>query len=184
MDIQVKILGESVGRRFERVGEEARAALRAAANDAAEEIERRGRADIARAGNFGRRWIEGLHVDVTEGGGHIRINVVEDVPYWPVFEFGAVIHGKPLLWIPLSVDYGGDPDAQGVWARDYPKPLFQTVSKKGTPLLMTREGDAPAQAIYFGKEEVVEPQKFHIRDISREVMRRMQYFFSQHFRRR
>jgi hypothetical protein len=186
MDIQAKILGEAWGPRFVRRGVEARDALRESAKDAAEEIERRGRLDISRAGNFGARWTEGFHADVTEGGGHIRINVKEDVPYWTVFEYGAVIQGRPLLWIPLDMDHGGSADAQGVSARDYPQPLFRVDRQSdGLPLLLSWEPGVKdsAKVVYFGKEEVVEPKKFHIREIVREVAKKIQQYFQSHYRR-
>jgi len=185
MDIRAYVQGERIGPRFERIGAKARDSIRQASMDAKDEIEERGRADISSAGNFGSRWTEGFHADVSEGGGHIRIAVKEDVPYWTVFEYGAVIRGRPLLWIPLSMDYGGSEDAQGVSAKDYPQPLFRVDKKDtGLPLLLSWEPGVrgSAKPVYFGKEEVTEPKKFHIRDIVRDVAKKFGQFFTEHFR--
>ena len=159
--------GERAGALFQRSvyrqADAVRASVRGAAIDAASEIEARGSADIAAGGNFGVRWTTGLHADVSEGGGHIRIGVRHDVPYFPVFEYGAIIHGKPLLWIPLSFAT----DAQGKRARDYPGALFRVDRAAGkAPLLLSADDKQPK---YFGKESVNIPSKFHIREIVRSV---------------
>lgn len=140
-------------------------AINETAAQAAEEIETEGRADIGSAGNFGSRWTEGFTAQVGQGGGHVRISVRQEVPYWRVFQFGATIEGKPLLWIPLSFA----DDAQGIRAKDYPGPLFRVDRKEGAPLLLTT-GGVPK---YFGKESVTIPKKFHLIEIVKEVARTM-----------
>jgi hypothetical protein len=187
--------GERAGPLFrratERAGAKVRSATRATAVEAAFEIQERGRADILAApGNWGSRWAEGLKTSVTEGGGSIRIATTHDIPYFNVFEHGAVIHGKPLLWIPLSF---ADDATKGMWsesggtgirARDYPGQLFRVDRKDGkAPLLMT-PGSAgqPAQAKYFGKPEVTIPQKFHITDIIKDVARHMKDIYRKYLR--
>ncbi len=145
--------GERIGPLFrratERRGKVIRDAVRGAAQDAADEIETEGREDIASAGNFGSRWTDGFNAKVTEGGGSIRIEVSEEVPYWPVFEFGAIIQGRPLLYFKPSPDYAPLWDANG-------KP----------PLLIS-------------VKQVIEPQKFHLRDIIRKVVKRLPELFKE-----
>jgi hypothetical protein len=163
-----------------------RAATRGAAQDAAEEILTEGRADIQGApGNWGSRWPESLQDSVTEGGGNIRINVWSTIPYFNVFEYGATIKGHPLLWIPFNFA----PDAIGVYARNFPQPLFCVDRVGKAPLLMGpwfpggigKTGEAPTPK-YFGKEEVTIPQKFHIRDIVRDVARRFGEFYKKNMK--
>lgn len=152
----------SVYRQADRV----RSSMRGAARDAADTIVALGQGDIARAGNFGSRWTDGLHADVTEGGGNIRINVTHDVPYWSVFEHGATIAGRPMLWIPLSFAT----DAQGKRARDFPGRLFRVDRKTGgAPLLLSAEDKEPK---YFGADEVTIPKKFHLTEITRSIAQR------------
>lgn len=177
MELRFYLAGEKAGPLFKRStarnAELVRAAVRGAAADAKETIEKRGRADISKAGRFGSRWTDGFTVSVTEGGGKVRVEAKEAVPYWTVFQYGAVIHGKPLLWIPLSFAA----DAQGVRARDYPGALFRVNRKDGkAPLLMTP--GSPAQPKYFGKEFVTIPKKFHLLEIIRDVAKNFKSLYA------
>ena len=67
-------------------------------------VKREGRAAIA-AGGFGTRWQNALRVTVyPEKGESIEpaAYVKHKIPYAGVFETGARIGGRPLLWLPLS----------------------------------------------------------------------------------
>lgn len=152
------------------------AAERGAAADAVDYVVPRARKDISGAGRFGSRWSDGFKGKVTEGGGFIRIafNMPSDPPmkHWRVFQFGAIIRGKPLLWIPLSFAK----DAQGVRARDYPGKLFRVDRNGKAPLLM-RAGK-PAQPKYFGKESVRIPKKFHLVEIIHDGAKKLKNFYN------
>jgi hypothetical protein len=153
-----------------------RDAARKAAKDAADIIKTKGDKDITSAGKFGSRWTSAFKVNVSEGGGNIRIEPTIEIFYWRVFEYGATINGKPMLWIPLSFAK----DAQGVYARDYPGQLFRVDRKNGgAPLLMAP--GKPAQAKYFGKASVTIPRKFHLRDITRDVAKGMRELYLERF---
>lgn len=159
--------GPKFQRGVQRQGDLVREAARASAIDAITEIRRRGAADIKAAGKFGSRWTDGLDAKVSEGGGNIRIEVSHAVPYFSVFQFGKVIRGKPLLWIPLSFAA----DAQGVYARDFGS-LFRVDRKGGKAPLLLAPGK-PAQPKYFAKESVTIPKKFRTIEIVAEVARGM-----------
>lgn len=180
MPIRIYVDGDRVGPLFKRgmvrKAEQVRTASRAAAQDAAKEIETKGRADISNAGHFGSRWTDGFNATVTEGGGNIRINVTEDVPYWTVFQFGKVINGKPLLFIPFSFA----DDAKGVNARDY-GPLFRVTRKSDGLVMLLAPGD-PAVPKYFGKASVTIPKKFHLIEIARAAAKRMSEFYKKRFK--
>lgn len=181
LTLEDKQQGPKFRKSMERMTEKVRAAVRGAAEDAADEILARGADDIESAGNFGERWTEGLHADVKEGGGNIVVSVSHDVPYWTVFEYGAVIEGDPLLWIPFSFAE----DAQGLWPRAYDGPLFRVDRKTdGLPMLFTWEpGEAgSAEPKYFGKESVTEPQKFHLRQIIAQVARELREYYKDRMR--
>jgi hypothetical protein len=179
--IRVYFDKERVGQKFERSvtrqGARVRLAARATAFDASEKIRQLAAVDMANAGNFGPRWTEGLNVEITEGGGNIRMAFNHNVDYFSVFQYGAVIHGKPLLWIPLSFAE----DAKGVLARNFPGGLFRVDrSKKGkAPLLLSYATREPK---YFGKESVTIPKKFHVIEIIREVASSMRDIFIKNFR--
>lgn len=184
---RIYVEGERAGPKFlratQRMGAQVREATREASSDAAKEIETLGALDIASApGKFGPRWTTGLHANVTEGGGNIRIAVWHEVPYFSVFEFGKKIEGNPWLWIPLGTDYGGSKEAQGVYARDYPGKLFRVDRKSGAPPLLFTwpekgSGEQP-HPVYFGKTAVTVPQKFHIRKIARDVAHHMRELYN------
>lgn len=169
-------VGERLRQRWERRSKAVRKAIQLTAEEVAETIVDEGRQDIQEAGNFGSRWTEGLTAEVTAGGGSTVVTVREAVPYWRVFQFGNVTHGKPLLWIPLSFAL----DAQGVRAKDFGQPLFRVDRKSGAaPLLMTGSGKK-AVPKYFGKESVTIPKKFHLIEIARDVARRMRDMYQAH----
>jgi hypothetical protein len=190
--------GDQVGEKFkidnDQNSKDVLTALRQTVDQTAQLVIDKGKEDMAGAGNFtSSRWQDGLHADVTQGGRNIKISVYHDVEYFGVFEFGATIYGKPLLWIPLT-----GLGAEGIMARDYPGGLFrvdrtgvsgagfkgQKRSVKGqftggflAPLLLSFDG-VPR---YFGKESVTIPQKFHIRDICQEVADEMPDLYEQTF---
>lgn len=156
------------GRTFARV----HAALGKTTRLAAGEIKTRGDADITRAGRFGSRWTNGFHSIPRLSGTTYSIDTFSDIFYFTVFEFGKVIHGKPLLWIPLSFAK----DAIGVMARDFPGGLFRVDRKAGgAPLLLSIKDGQPK---YFGKASVKIPQKFHIRQICRNVAKRIKTIYA------
>ncbi|MEY9375072.1 DUF6441 family protein [Rhizobium leguminosarum] len=70
----------------------------------ADQIKVAGRQDIASAG-FSKRWQNALRVDVYPKG-KVSLNaaalIYHKIPYADVFESGATIRGKPLLWLPLK----------------------------------------------------------------------------------
>lgn len=182
--LRIYFQGERAGpllkRATQRQGDRVREAARATAQEAREQILERGRDDIASApGNWGSRWLDGLKADVSEGGGNIRIAVYHKIPYFGVFQNGAVIRGRPLLWIPLSFSDAATAmwPGVGVRARDYPGRLFRVDRKQGAPLLLDSYSKKPQ---YFGKESVTIPKKFHIREIALEVARRLKEVYRHH----
>lgn len=176
MTIKFTLQGDKAGAKFQ-VGMKRQALLAqraagAAAVRAANEIQTRGRADIAAGGNFGSaRWQSGFRAVTRARGRDFTIEVTSQVPYFMVFELGATIRGKPMLWIPLSFAK----DAQGVMARDFPGGLFRVDRKSGgAPLLLSIVTGEPK---YFGKESVRIPRKFHIRTIISDVSHQLADFY-------
>lgn len=171
--------GDKLGPQFKKgvqnLSKRQRAAQIVAARRAAEDIEREGRANIRAGGNFGsERWQAGFQAKVSFSAGNISIRVTHGVRYWRVFEEGRVIHGRPLLWIPLSFSQAG---ALGVRARDFPGQLFRVDRPGKAPLLLS---DAGPQ--YFGKESVRIPRKWRLRVIVKQVARRMGRYYKEALR--
>ncbi|MCW2854371.1 MAG: hypothetical protein JWM84_4035 [Nocardioides sp.] len=76
----------------------------AAIRHAGEDVKRDARASIAAAG-FGAKWQNALRVDIYPKRGisaNAAAHIYHNIPYAEVFERGAQIHGKPMLWIPMS----------------------------------------------------------------------------------
>jgi hypothetical protein len=142
---------------LERIKQRIQKALDAATQQLADNILQEGRSDISGAGNFGTRWTEGFTAEIT-GEGNVRtLTLRQAVPYWKVFQYGAIIHGKPLLWIPLQKG--------GPRARDFAGRLFRVNRKSGgVPLLMSADDK---QVKYTGHESVRIPKKFHLVEIIR-----------------
>lgn len=172
--------GDRLGKQFRfgvtRHKEKVVHAAQDTAREAAREIEDEGRANIRAGGNFGSaRWQQGFHAKVSfQSRTDITIRITHDVRYWVVFEEGRVIHGRPLLWIPLEFAR----DAQKVRARDYPAPLFRVDRPGRAPLLVSKDGPK-----YFGKEQVRIPRKWHLRQIVRDVARRLPAMYKRNMKR-
>ena len=76
----------------------------AAIRQAGDDVKRDARASIASAG-FGAKWQNALRVDVYPRKGssaRAAAHIYHKIPYAAVFERGATIQGKPMLWIPMS----------------------------------------------------------------------------------
>jgi hypothetical protein len=161
-------VGPLFRRGVERQGDRVRAAVRGAVSDMVAETVEDVRDDIRAAGRFGARWTDGFQGKVTEGGGNIRVAYTEAVSYWKIQQFGGVIHGRPLLWIPLS----GAGVPPGTLARDYSGGLFRTTRKRdGLPLLGSL---ADGSMKFFGKTSVYIRPKFHIIQIIRAAAQKLQ----------
>jgi hypothetical protein len=177
--LQIKLkggetLGPKLKDRAKRFSEKQTIALQSTANKARELIETEGRANIAEGGNFSSaRWQEGFRATLQfVGRNDLVIRVTHAVSYWRVFEFGAKIFGRPMLWIPLS--FG---NANGRRARDYGKPLFRVNRPGRAPLLLSDDGPQ-----YFGKESVTIPKKWDLRGTVRRVARSLNAIYKEEMR--
>lgn len=164
-----KFKGEMAGlaKRFDE-------AITRAAADAAAQIQQQAEQDVKSAG-LGK-FASGLQVKV-EGDaiGNMKIAMTADDPRLGLFETGGSIHGKPLMWIPLS-----GTDAVGVEAHNFPGGLYSANPPGHRPLLFSKRDRKPR---YFGIAEVQVKQKLHLREIQRDVMRNFQQIFDAAFKR-
>ena len=78
------------------------AAKQGAVQDAGDLAVKQGRANIASAG-FPPSWQNALseHFYPNKGGDPAAV-IFDKIPFASVFEFGATIGGKPLLWLPIE----------------------------------------------------------------------------------
>lgn len=149
------------------------------AREAGADIERRGRLNIQSSGRFGVRWWGGFHVDVEPKTGALlnaTIELSHSLWFAHIHEFGGVIKGQPLLWIPLSFA----DDAKGIWARDYNKlegGLFRVDRAGKKPLLLSIRDKQPK---YVGVAEVTIPKRWNLMGISRSVMSNFVVYYMKH----
>jgi hypothetical protein len=143
------------------VAEAAVGALRETAANSVQE----GRRDIAAAGpGFGATWQQGLRYRTKnardEGGGpSLQASAIVYHRYGiaAVFEEGATIEGRPLLWLPTR---RGAPSP----SKSGKKLVSATV--RGTPLLFdAADTDRKRKPLYVGVPRVRIPKKFHITQI-------------------
>jgi len=139
-----------------------------AAEQLAETIQTKGRADIAAAGRFSGRWISGFTYDISGDANSKTITFRHSNNLWKVFQYGAKIQGKPLLWIPV--------DPGGPRARDFSGRLFQVKGrgKRDTPLLMSAEDH---KVKYIGVKKVTIRRKFHLLKIIRDESKKLRDLF-------
>lgn len=153
---------------LDEVGADISAALSASANMIASMMKTEVTADIQSAGKFGSEYTDRLSVTV-DG---LKITTKIDAPGAALFEHGGTIHGKPLLWLPIS-----GTDAEGIQAKDYGDKLFSVNRLTGgVPLLFSIKDRAPK---YFGISSVNIPKKFHIAEIEARVMTQLPQIFNQ-----
>ena len=131
-----------------------RSAVTKAATEVMKNIRKRGYAEIRSAGNFSARSARGLKVYKLRKRAN-RTVVRSRMNEWlNLFERGATVEGKPLLWIPIS----GQEDAEAVAPKDYNGKLFRLNRGSGVPLLLSSKGVAK----YYGIESIKEPKLFDI----------------------
>jgi hypothetical protein len=153
------------------------AALRETAADAVQE----GRRDIAAAGpNFKGRWLSGLQYRTAgakkdgEPSMDARAIVFHKFGIAGVFETGARIEGKPLLWIPTK--------RRGPTA-SRSKMRLTSATVRGQPLLFAAgDPDPHRKPLYIGVPAVNIPKKFHITEIVKEKVRNIGLLFIKYFK--
>ena len=142
--IAYSILSGEFERNMEAMQEPIAFAMSSVMGDLAAEAKIDGRAEIARAG-FSKRWQGALRVDRYPKAPRVSIDsavvVRSKIPYAGVFEDGATIMGKPLMWLPT-------PSAPKHIGRNTPMTpenynlnigdLQSMTSAKGTPLLVAQ----------------------------------------------
>jgi hypothetical protein len=145
------------------------AALRETAANAVKE----GRQNIAGAGSFGPKWQRGLQYRIKKGAEPSAI-IFHKYGYAGVFEHGATIQGKPMLWIPTME---GGPRA----SRSGKKLTSATV--RGQPMLFdANDRTRDRKPLYIGVQSVRIPKKWRITEIVRQHAAKIAELFFKHFR--
>jgi hypothetical protein len=154
------------------------AALRETASEAVDD----GRKDIAAAGPGFRhaQWVSGLRFRMLgatkDGEPSLDAKAIISHQYGiaGVFEYGATIHGKPLLWIPTK--HGAPtPGKSG-------KTLV-SATVRGQPMLFdASDHDPHRKPLYIGVRSVTIPKKFHITQIAEQHAAQIEQAFIKNFK--
>jgi len=156
----------------------AQAALRETAANAVQE----GRQNIGAAGPGFRhaKWQSGLQYltkNATKDGEpstSAKAIIFHKYGIAGVFEHGAVIQGKPMLWIPTE---HGAPTA----SRSGKKLMSATV--RGKPMLFdANDKDRDRKPLYIGVPSVRIPKKFRVIEIVKKHVAKFGALFSKHFK--
>ena len=159
------------------IAEGAVAALRETAAVSVQE----GRRDIAAAGpNFRQNWQERLQYRTKgakgdDGEASLDASAVVFHKYGiaGVFEHGATLYGKPLMWIPTT-RRAPAPSKSGK------KLVSATV--RGQPMLFdANDRDRARKPLYIGVPQVTVPKLFHITEIVRANVKKITDRFVKHF---
>jgi len=139
-----------------------------------------GRANIAGSGKFGPKWQSGLqyHLQDAEAGGEPSLQakaiIFHRLGIAGVFEHGATIEGKPLLWLPTDP---GEPPA----GRSGKKLVSATIH--GQPVLFDAADRArDRKPLYIGVPSVRIPQKWRITEIVKKYAQQLGLLFIKHFK--
>ena len=98
----------------------------------------------------------------------MRLSMTSDDERLALFQSGGVIHGNPMLWIPIT-----GTDAVGIRARDYGG-LVSGNPPGHRPLLFSINDRQPK---YFGIESVTVRPRLDLNDVQLSVMTNFRQFF-------
>lgn len=186
-------------------------AATAAMKDAADLAKSKGRASIA-GGGFGSKWQNALRTKVFPANG-VSLKpaalIYHKIPYASVFQEGATISGKPMLWLPLDnvpMGAGGrrmTPEQfvakVGVLYtinRPGKPPILGAVVKgtsarlaKGISLSLLKRGRNPKGRgsvhivpVYVGVPTVTDPRKFDIKGATQEAADQLGALYAKNFK--
>ena len=159
------------------IAEAAVAALRDVAAMSVQE----GRADIAAAGNFKGDWQARLQYrvfDATDESGGPSLNaravIFHRYGIAGVFEYGATMHGRPLIWIPTT---RGAPPARKSGKR------LVSATVRGQPMLFdANDRNRQRKPLYVGVKQVTVPKTFHVTEIAKANWEKLGALFYLHLK--
>lgn len=159
-----------------------------AMRDVTDEAVKGGRASIAAAG-FSSRWQQGLQGKVFPNSGVDPAGFVfHKIGYAGVFQEGAQIAGKPLLWLPTSEAPQGE-RGRAMSARQYARrvgPLVSVNRPGKPPMLFPKERKGQrnrvARPLYIGIPTVNIRKRFDVVSAIEKAADRFGEFFDKHLK--
>lgn len=138
--------------------------------------------DIQSAGHFGKSWRNAVKTETVPKRGPassatvtVRYSSSPLGSFAQAFEEGALIRGRPLLWIPLSFTRLRMSAAK--YARTQGG-LFRVDRNGKPPLLFSKKDRKPK---YVGLSEVHLRKRFHIKETIERVVARVPSFYAEQF---
>lgn len=173
MKFEIKVDQSALERTIRDKQRSLRSAAVAALRETAANAVKEGRSNIAGAGRFGPKWQQGLQYRIEKGDEPSAI-IFHKYGFAGVFEHGATIQGKPLLWIPTQE---GGPRA----SRSGKKLTSATV--RGRPMLFDANDKArDRKPLYIGVPSVRIPKKWRITEIVKEHAAKIAGLFVKYFK--
>jgi hypothetical protein len=146
------------------------AALKETASDAVTE----GRSNIAASGRFSGAWVSGLKFSLQDAGLQSKATIFHSMGKAGVFEFGANIEGRPLLWIPTTP---GAPPA----GKSGKKLVSATI--RGQPVLFDAgDPDRHKKPLYIGVPAIRIAKKWRITEIVEKHAAQITELFVKYFK--
>jgi Family of unknown function (DUF6441) len=176
LKFEVKVDQSALQRMIQAKQQSLQKAAVAALRETAANSVKEGRSNIAGAGRFGPKFQAGLQyrMESEAEGLQAKAIVFHKIGRAGVFEYGATIQGRPLLWIPTTV---GAPRAK----RSGKKLTSATV--RGQPMLFdANDRDRHRKPLYIGVPSVSIPKKFRITEIVKEHAAKIAGLFIKYFK--
>jgi hypothetical protein len=169
MKMSVKTDNSSNVKVFDKTRRQLIHAAQGAVKDAAAEAVKQGRAQIAAAG-FSARWQRGLQSKFLPGDPDKPARLIfHRVGFMSVFERGATISGKPLLWLPIEENLPASVHSP----RQYGGKLV-SATIGGKPFLFSP--DDYKKALFVGVKQVKIRKRFALLDLFKSVAARLPEF--------
>jgi hypothetical protein len=148
-------------------------AVAASEQEVAENSVELGRRNIASAGHFGPNWQRDLQFRMSGKDLNTRATVFHKSALAGIFESGATIAGKPLLWIPTT------PGAPPI-KRSGKRLIFAIVA--GHHLAFDKDDrDRRRRPLYIGVPTVHIRKLWHITEIVKDEIAKFPAVFDKHF---
>src|SRR5580765_5219605 len=143
-------------------------AAQGAVKDAAAEAVKQGRAQIASAG-FSSRWQRGLQSKFLGGDPNKPARLIfHRVAFMSVFERGATIGGKPLLWLPIEENLPGNVRSP----RKYHGKLV-SVNVAGKPPMLFDAAKRDLGPLFVGVKQVKIRKRFALIELFKSIAARV-----------
>jgi hypothetical protein len=162
---------------FKKTRRDLIAAAQGAVKDAAAQAVKEGRAHLATAGFSAPRWQRGLTSKFLKQNPEKPARLVfHRLGFLSVFEQGATIAGKPLLWVPIKENLPGKVHSPRQYRRK-----MSSVTIGGTPFLFSPQD--PKKFLFVGVRQVRIRRRLRLRAIFERAAAKLPEFLRERLQR-